>query len=103
MLSLFPAQAPTAIDGVFPDYRQIIPKEGVTEAIVLKADFSNLLKRAMVFSDKFNQVSFSLKPGKKFFALRSRNADVGEMDETIPGTLSGESLDINFNHRYLVD
>jgi len=91
------------IDGTFPDYRQIIPKEGVTEAILLKADFSSLLKRAMVFSDKFNQVSFSLKPSKKVFAVRSRNADVGEMDEAIPATLSGENLDINFNHRYLVD
>ncbi len=91
------------IDGTFPDYRQIIPKEGVTEAVLLKADFMAILKRAVVFSDKFNQVSFSLKPNKKAFTLSSRNADIGEIEEQIPATLSGESLDIHFNHRYLSD
>ena len=43
------------IDGSFPDYKQIIPKESATEAIVLKQDLLNAVKISNVFSDKFNQ------------------------------------------------
>ena len=47
------------IDGIFPDYRQIIPKESLTEAVVLKQDLLNALKLSNIFSDKFNQVIFN--------------------------------------------
>ncbi len=91
------------IDGTFPDYKQIIPKEGVVEVTLLKEDLISSLKRAVIFSDTFNQVSFSIKPAKKSFTVSARSADVGEMAEAIPAAISGQALDINFNHRYVSD
>lgn len=90
------------VDGVFPDYRQVIPKSGVTEAVVLKQDLVQVLKKLSIFADKSNQVSMHLKPGG-LFTLEARNADVGESTDTLAGSVTGDPLDINFNYRYIVD
>ena len=66
------------IDGIFPDYRQIIPKGFETEAVILKQDLLNALKLSNIFSDKFNQVNLLIKPKEKIFELSSQNNDIGE-------------------------
>ncbi len=91
------------IDGSFPDYRQIIPKEKQSESIVLKQDFIAALKRMAVFADKFNQVTLSVSPTKKVFVMKARNTEVGESEDSIPATLTGQDIEISFNHRYLAD
>jgi DNA polymerase III subunit beta len=91
------------IDGVFPDYKQIIPKESKTEAIVLKQDLLHGLKLATIFSDKFNQISVSVRPEQKVFELKTRSSEVGENVSRLIATISGEDVDINFNYKYIVD
>jgi DNA polymerase-3 subunit beta len=91
------------IDGAFPNYRQIVPKEFSTEAVVLREDFSSSLKSLSVFADKFSQVSFAIDPSKKALSLSSRNPDVGEQTSTMKATVQGEELAMNFNGRYLAD
>ncbi len=91
------------IDGVFPDYRQIIPKESKTDAVVLKQDLLNALKLSNIFSDKFNQVNLSIKPKEKVFELSSSNNDVGENKTELDGALSGESVEVSFNYKYFFD
>lgn len=91
------------IDGSFPDYKQIIPKEWKTEAVVLKEDFSRAIKTAGVFSDSFNQTTLSILPGKKKLKLKTKNSDVGEGDIEVQAAISGEAMEISFNHRYLSD
>jgi DNA polymerase-3 subunit beta len=91
------------IDGVFPDYKQIVPKEFITEAIVLKQDLLNTLKISNVFSDKFNQIALTVLPSEKRFVIETRNADVGENTSTVDAALSGEDIEVAFNHRYIVD
>ena len=65
------------IDGIFPDYRQIIPKEFKTEVVVLKQDLLNALKLSNIFSDKFNQINLIINPKEKIFELSSSNNDSG--------------------------
>ena len=91
------------IDGVFPDYRQIIPKEAKTEAIVLKQDLFNALKLSNIFSDKFNQVNLTIKPKEKIFELSSVNNDIGENKTCLEGVLSGENVELSFNYKYFFD
>ncbi|MBI2108994.1 MAG: DNA polymerase III subunit beta [Parcubacteria group bacterium] len=91
------------IDGVFPDYQQIIPKEFKSEATILKEDMINALKISNIFSDKLNQVDFSVDPKGKEFTVHSQNADVGEHVANIEGALSGEKLSLSFNQRYLIE
>ena len=91
------------INGNFPDYKQIIPKEYKTEVVVLKQDIINTLKNTNVFSDKFNQVSFSINPTEKTFTVSSRNENVGEVTDAVDAAITGEGLNINFNHKYISD
>lgn len=91
------------IDGIFPDYRQIIPKEFKTEAVVLKQDLLNALKLSNIFSDKFNQVNLTIKPKEKIFELSSQNNNIGENKTYLDATISGEDIALSFNYKYFFD
>jgi len=91
------------IDGTFPDYKQIIPKNSTTNAVILKQDFISSLKIANIFSDKFNQVTLNIKPKEKVFEINAKNTDVGENTTYITGALSGDSVSANFNYKYVTD
>lgn len=91
------------IDGVFPDYRQIIPKGYVTEAIMLKQDLLNALKISNIFTDKFNQIHLTIDPKAKIFEIQTKNSDIGENKTNVDAALSGERIEINFNYKYIVD
>ena len=91
------------VEGSFPDYRQIIPKEFGAEAVVLRDDLLGALKLTSLFSDRFNQLSVRVDPRKKQFELIARNGEVGESTEAIPAALTGAALESNFNHRYVSD
>lgn len=91
------------IDGVFPDYRQIIPKTAGTSAIVLKQDLLNALKLSNIFSDKFNQVNLKISAKDKVFELSSLNNDVGENKTYLDAALTGETVELGFNYKYFLD
>ncbi|MEY4440864.1 MAG: hypothetical protein RLY49_490 [Candidatus Parcubacteria bacterium] len=91
------------VDGVFPDYRQIVPKESKTEVIVLKQDLINSLKISNLFSDNFNQVKFHLDAENNIFEITSKNTEKGESRTMVPSTIKGDSIDINFNQKYITD
>ncbi len=91
------------IDGVFPDYKQIISKEHKTELTLLKEDFINTLKVANIFSDKFNQINFTVKPQDKICEIKTINSDIGESVNTLDSTMSGEDISISFNYKYITD
>jgi DNA polymerase-3 subunit beta len=91
------------IDGIFPDYRQIIPKNFSTSVVVLKQDLLNALRLSNIFSDKFNQVSMKITPKEKIFELSSANNDVGENKTNLDAAISGESIELAFNYKYFLD
>lgn len=91
------------IDGVFPDYKQIIPKSSSTEVVLLKQDFVNTLKLSNVFSDKFNQINIKVDPSSKKCEIKTKNNDVGENISTLDAVVTGEEIDINFNYKYIID
>lgn len=88
-------------NAVYPDYRQIIPKESIVEAIILRKDFENALKRTTIFSDAFQKIRVSFDPKKNQFSFFSKNADIGEASEILTARISGSPLELSFNHRYL--
>ncbi len=91
------------VDGTFPDYKQIIPKDSSTQATVLKQDFIASLKTSNIFSDKFNQITITIKPKEKIFELEAKNTDIGENTTFVSGALSGENVSANFNYKYIID
>lgn len=91
------------VDGNFPDYRQIIPKEFNTKATVLKADLVSALKLSSLFSNSFNQLTISFNSANKSLELSTKNNDIGEGKQAIKGVVEGDDLTMSFNHRYILD
>ena len=91
------------IDGVFPDYRQIVPKTSDTNAVLLKQDLLSALKLSNIFSDKFNQVNLNIKPKEKIFELSSANNDIGENKTHLDAAITGEEVSLSFNYKYFLD
>lgn len=91
------------VEGVFPDYKQIIPAEATTTALLLKEDLGGALRMVSALSDKIGQVKFSIHPTKKVLEITASNQEVGESVEKLPANVSGKELSISFNSRYLAD
>lgn len=91
------------IEGNFPNYKEIIPKEFNTKVIVLKSDLGEVLKLIGNFSDKFNQAIFHFLVSKKTLLIESKDSEVGKGETELKGNFEGQDLDITFNHKYISD
>lgn len=91
------------VNGVYPDYKQIIPSSFTSEVKVLKEDIVGALKLTNIFADKFNKVTIKADPERNMFEVSSRNTDVGENMTKIEAVIEGDMFDVNFNYRYLLD
>jgi DNA polymerase-3 subunit beta len=91
------------IEGNFPDYKAIIPKEFATDVVLLKQDFLNALKISTIFSDAFFHIKFIIQVKEAKLKIATKNNDIGESSTDVQATLSGQDMDINFNYRYIND
>lgn len=91
------------VEGSFPNYRQIIPKQFKTTAELDKNETSAAVKLTSVLSGKLNDVKFAVNPGKKQIEITAKDAELGENQSVLEGKISGEPLEIVFNHNYLSD
>lgn len=91
------------IDGAFPAYQGLIPKDYVAGATALREDVVRAFRKVSIFADSFNQVHMVVKPSAKVFEIQSSNAAVGATDEVIPAALEGEDIEINFNAKYITE
>ncbi len=90
------------IEGVFPDYRQVIPRAGEKKFTVGRERLLDTLRRVSLLStDKAHAVKLELEPG--ILRVLSHNPDLGEAKEEVPIQYQGEPLKIGFNARYLMD
>ena len=89
------------VSAQYPDYVQIIPKTFIAEAEVSKKTFEEALRRVAVFSDSFQKITLGFDQKKKQITLFAAHSDIGESTESLDGSLSGESVSLSFNHRYI--
>jgi DNA polymerase-3 subunit beta len=91
------------IDGNFPNYKEIMPKNFTTEATLLKGDFTETLRKARVFAGADQHVGFHLYPKKKVFDVTAQSAAIGEMSDSLEAAVSGDDIDVNFHIGYVAD
>ncbi|MFO0705827.1 MAG: DNA polymerase III subunit beta [Nitrospira sp.] len=90
------------MEGNYPNYQQVIPKDGGKKISVNRPELESALRRVSVLSkDKANAVKLSFSSGK--LTLFSSNPDYGEATEELSATYEGEALNTGFNARYLLD
>ena len=89
------------IDGKFPNYIQVIPKNNQKKLeIDLKLFLSSVDRVASVSLDKKDGVKFNL--AKDVLNLSVNNTNSGDGEETLAVKFEHE-LEISFNSRYLID
>lgn len=90
------------IDGQFPEYQRVIPKEGEKQVSVPRTRFLEGLRRiALLSADKSNAVRIQLAEGR--LRITANNPDLGEAKDDIEVPYKGGEITIGFNARYLVD
>ena len=89
------------IDGKFPNYVQVIPKENKKKLEIDLKSFLNSVDRvASVSLDKKDGVKFNLSKDKLNLSVNNTNS--GDGKESLAVNFEHE-LDISFNSRYLID
>ena len=91
------------IEGSFPDYAQIIPKEEATQVVALKADVTNILKTTGVFSDALQKLQIRVDADSKEVFFKSSNEEVGTQESRLDASVQGEGVEMLINQRYLQD
>jgi DNA polymerase-3 subunit beta len=90
------------IDGKFPDYERVIPKNHGKILKISRNQFIQLLQRvAILTNEKFRGVRLLLSEGS--LKIISNNTEQEEAQEEIEVEYFGEPLDVGFNVTYLLD
>ncbi len=90
------------VDGQFPPYKQVIPKDNKKVVIVDRQQFIQSLKRvSLMADDRAKGVKLQISSGN--LDLMSSNPDLGEANEETACVYKGEKFDVGFNARYFID
>ncbi|CAN5254025.1 DNA polymerase III subunit beta [soil metagenome] len=90
------------IDGTFPDYERVIPRNNDKTLEVDTRLFASAVDRVSTISfEKGRAVKLNIAQDR--LMLTVNNPDSGSAEEEIAATYNGEPLDVGFNSRYLLD
>jgi DNA polymerase-3 subunit beta len=90
------------IDGSYPNYEQVIPKDNDKVAQVEKRSFEQAVRRmAVVASDQTHRIRMSLGTGR--VTLNVLTPDLGEGHDELELQYDGDELEIGFNANYLLE
>ncbi len=90
------------IEGPYPNYEQVIPRDNDKEAVAARAAFEAAVRRmAVVASDQTHRVRLSFEPARLRF--RVQTPDLGEGEDELALEYDGEELEIGFNATYLLE
>ncbi len=90
------------MEGNYPNYQQVVPKESSKKVTVKREDFEGALRRVSVLSrDKTYAVKVTF--ASDHITLFSSHPDMGEANEDIPAQFNGEEFSAGFNARYLLE
>ncbi len=90
------------IDGEFPEYEQVIPKDNDKNVIIQKETIYSSLRRVSTMASE-RAVGVKLSIQKNMMELSSYHQDYGDAKEEIDIQYEGPPLEIGFNARYLME
>lgn len=91
------------IDGAYPDYKRIIPKESVVTAKFDAAALNEAVKLTNVFTkNSSNSLTLQVSPDG-FLRVFSTGEEMGENSTEVPAEVAGEAIEVLFNSKYLLD
>jgi DNA polymerase-3 subunit beta len=100
--SPFTAVFTRLIEGPYPNYEQVIPKDNDRIAIADRLALASALKRmSVIASDQTHRIRLSFNAGMVKFSVQT--PDLGEAQDELPVRYTGDPLDIGFNANYLLE
>ena len=88
------------LDGEFPDYDAVVPRENRHRASARRTELAATLKRIMILvQDRTRAVRFAFN--EEDLEIEVHNVDRGEVREAVPIELEGGEIAVGFNARYL--
>jgi len=91
------------IEGEYPQYQDVIPKDFISKAVVVRQELAARIRTASVFSGKMQDVRVRADPKKKGLEISSQSAEVGRHSSFLAGDVSGKLLEMSFNWRFLLE
>jgi len=92
------------VDGEYPDYRQVMPKEFKSRSVMKVGAFNSGLRSTGLFSYGSGAgVKIKTDQKKGEVTISASSAEVGSGVSRIPAKIEGEDTEINFNAKYVSD
>jgi DNA polymerase III subunit beta len=90
------------IEGPYPNYEQVIPRDNDRVALADKMALISALKRmSVIASDQTHRIRLSFNSG--LLRLSVQTPDLGEAQDELPIRFTGDPIDIGFNANYLLE
>ena len=90
------------IEGQYPDYKSLLPKQGGKEIVISTEAFLSSLRRISVLtSARFKGVDFTFQ--NHSLHIQFSHPEVGEAFEELACEYEGEELKVRFNSKYILD
>jgi DNA polymerase-3 subunit beta len=90
------------IDGRFPEYERVIPKESSNELTADRGAFRGALQRTAILSnEKYRGIRLVIRDSG--VVLQAHNPEQEEAEEELEVEYNGEDIEIGFNVNYLLD
>lgn len=94
------------LDGNFPDYEPILPKERKTRTVVSTAEFRKACKTADIFArESSNTARISVESGEEmapsFVVVAATSAETGDNTAQIDADVDGPPIEIALNVKYM--
>ena len=91
------------IEGIYPAYRTVIPKNNINKMIVGRSELLGVVKRIAVCSNQVsNQIKIKLSNNQALISAQDLSFSMSAY-ETIPCQYDGEGMEIGFKAAYLLD
>ena len=90
------------LTGTFPNYEAVLPRDYANRVVLQREEFSLAIRRVAQFSDERSS-AVRIRLGKDELKVSSSSAEIGESEDTIQTTYSGDPTLIGFNSQYLLD
>ncbi len=91
------------IEGEYPKYQEIIPKDQKAEVVVDRKEFLVQLKTASIFASRINEVKLKVLPKEQKIQVLCQNSELGEHISTFSAEIKGEESEVSFNYKFLID
>ncbi len=90
------------IEGPYPNYDQVIPRDNDKYAIADRSALVSALKRmSVIASDQTHRIRMAFNSGMLKFSVTT--PDLGEAQDELPIRYNGDPLEIGFNASYLLE